>query len=76
MKKMLLIVIMGSMLAGCSTKNDEPQQVDRFDVEQKQKYEFYVVKDKESGCRYLLYSGRNGGAITPLLKSNGEPDCN
>ncbi len=77
MKKMLLIVIMGSLLAGCSAKKIELQQVKRFDVEEKQENDgFYVVKDNESGCRYLLYTSYGSGGITPLLKSDGEPDCN
>jgi hypothetical protein len=32
-----------------------------------------VETDHETGCRYLIAEGQG---ITPLLKSNGTPDCN
>jgi hypothetical protein len=35
-----------------------------------------ITTDKETGCKYLISTEHNfGGGITPLLKSDGTPDC-
>jgi hypothetical protein len=34
-----------------------------------------VYKDKNTKCKYLIYDGYREDGITPLLKSDGTPDC-
>lgn len=45
----------------------------RFTRETTEDINLQLETDHETGCRYLIAEGQG---ITPLLKSNGTPDCN
>ena len=45
----------------------------RFTRETTEDINVQMETDHETGCRYLIAEGQG---ITPLLKSNGTPDCN
>ncbi|WP_213781160.1 DUF6440 family protein [Caballeronia sp. dw_276] len=44
----------------------------RFTRETTEDINLHLETDHETGCRYLIAEGQG---ITPLLKSNGTPDC-
>ena len=44
----------------------------RFTRETTEDINLQLETDHETGCRYLIAEGQG---ITPLLKSNGTPDC-
>nr|BDD45846.1 hypothetical protein 6 [Bacillaceae bacterium] len=45
------------------------------DVYKRQDYNISITTDTQTGCRYLIFDGDRRGGITPLLKSDGTPDC-
>jgi protein involved in sex pheromone biosynthesis len=74
LKKILIIVsilFLSACGSGVDVKADNKQ---RFTDD----YDSYlrIVKDKETGCKYIILHYRNDDlGITPLLNSEGKPIC-
>lgn len=34
-----------------------------------------LLFDRQTGCRYLVFTSKQGIGMTPLLRSDGQPDC-
>lgn len=71
MKKIYILLIILLLVSACSST--EASREERFTVNDKA---LYITTDKETGCKYLLFDWNRVGGITPLLKSDGTPDCN
>ncbi|PAD70591.1 hypothetical protein CHH83_01970 [Bacillus sp. 7586-K] len=67
MKKGLIIMSSVFVLGSCSSVEADDSRFDNSSL--------YISSDNETGCKYLIYEGYKLGGITPLLKSDGTPDC-
>ena len=75
MKKIMLLLVV-LVLSACSLQVEgEGKGNERFSTTSTNEFGLYIVKDKETNCKYLEYSEDRKGGITPLLKSDGTPDC-
>jgi Family of unknown function (DUF6440) len=74
MKKTLLVLGSVTFLFGCSATQASGSQEERFKKDYKDN-DIYIVTDKKTDCKYLMYDGGNEGGITPLLNEFGRPDC-
>jgi uncharacterized protein YceK len=77
MKKVIVFFLI--LLVGCSSANIEAEQNKRFNQVYNQDT-LMIFQDEETGCRYLIFmdyisNGAGAGGMTPLLKSDGTPDC-
>lgn len=74
MKKVLIVLFISVFATACNTTESgkETSEEDRFT---KNSHALYVTTDKETRCKYLVFDWSNKGGITPLLKSDGTPDC-
>ena len=78
MKKMKMILLTTVLLAGCGESAES-------DVQQKNEGERFegltggrsahVIRDKDTGCKYLYLNTTKGDAISVMYKQNGEVDC-
>lgn len=73
-KKTLTIISSIVVLSACGTVA-ESKEDERFITKDTNNYELYTIEDSETGCKYLQFEGDREGGITPLLKSDGTPDC-
>jgi hypothetical protein len=71
----LLGISVGCSAHAASTESKQAYNAypSRFTRETTEDINIQVETDHETGCRYLIAENRG---ITPLLKSNGTPDCN
>lgn len=85
MKKILSLLVAVLLLVACSISEKTGAASDkqaRFTSEtffDDSNSDVHIIKDTETGCEYLVasqYTTGYGTAITPLLKSNGMPNCN
>lgn len=86
MKKITaLLLVLSMFLVGCggvedrSVEHEERKQI-REELREQEKDRFsnsnyYIILDRVTGCKYLEYYNTYGGGVTPLLKSDGTPDC-
>jgi hypothetical protein len=75
--KWLLVLLAAVAAVGAHAENAEPKSAgngsySRFTRETTEDINLQMETDHETGCRYLVAEGQG---ITPLLKSNGTPDC-
>jgi Family of unknown function (DUF6440) len=75
--KWLLVLLAAFAGVGAHAQSTEPKSAahgsySRFTRETTEDINLQVETDHETGCRYLIAEGQG---ITPLLKSNGAPDC-
>lgn len=78
MKKMIIILLMAIMLAGCGTKikdgTTETQDVSRFVNIEQNSYGWKILVDKETGVMYAVSDGTyNRGIFTLLVDEEGKP---
>lgn len=76
MKKLLLLSVLTlsiTALAGCGTDKNASKKDNRFADAGFFSNDIEIVTDQETGCKYAS-KGATGG-ITPLLKTDGTPDC-
>jgi hypothetical protein len=77
--KWLLVSLAALVGYSAHAENAEPKQSSsanaspRFTRDTTEDINIQMETDHETGCRYLIAEGQG---ITPLLKSNGTPDCN
>jgi len=77
--KWLLVSLAALVGYSAHAENAEPKHVTsaysspRFTRDTTEDFNIQMETDHETGCRYLIAEGQG---ITPLLKSNGTPDCN
>jgi hypothetical protein len=76
--KWLLVSLAALVGYSAHAQNAEPKQATsasspRFTRDTTEDINIQMETDHETGCRYLIAQGQG---ITPLLKSNGTPDCN
>ncbi|MGD7047013.1 hypothetical protein FZC83_02095 [Rossellomorea marisflavi] len=71
MRKLFLIASCSLFLGACGQV--QANQKERFSSHN---HMLSVSKDSETGCKYLILEWDKRGGITPLLKSDGTPDCN
>jgi len=76
--KWLLVLLATSVGYSAHAASAESKQAynayaSRFTRETTEDINVQLETDHETGCRYLVAENRG---ITPLLKSNGTPDCN
>ncbi|WP_158937588.1 DUF6440 family protein [Burkholderia sp. S171] len=77
--KWLLVSFAALVGYSAHAENAEPKHAagadssPRFTRETTEDINIQVETDHETGCRYLIAESHG---ITPLLKSNGAPDCN
>lgn len=76
--KWLLVLLAAVAQVGAHAENAEPKSAanayySRFTRETTEDINLQMETDHETGCRYLIAGGQG---ITPLLKSDGTPDCN
>ncbi|SAL71109.1 hypothetical protein AWB69_08550 [Caballeronia udeis] len=76
--KWLLVLLATSVgcsayAAGAESRQATNAYSSRFTRETTEDINIQVETDHETGCRYLIAENRG---ITPMLKSNGTPDCN
>jgi Family of unknown function (DUF6440) len=76
--KWLLVSLAALVGYSAHAQNAEPKQSTsvaspRFTRDTTEDINIQMETDHETGCRYLIAQGQG---ITPLLKSNGTPDCN
>ena len=76
--KWLLVLLAPLVGYSAHAQNAEPKPPanaysSRFTRETTEDINVQVETDHETGCRYLIAESQG---ITPLLKSNGTPDCN
>lgn len=84
MKKILSLLVVILLLVACSISETTVATSDtqaRFTSEtffDHSNSNVHIIKDTETGCKYLIASEFQAGygtAITPLLKSDGTPNC-
>lgn len=66
--KYIAIMALVLMLAGCGQERTTLKE----DRERFGEYGIYVLTDRVSGCKYVVYVSKN---ITPLYKNSKEVDC-
>jgi len=76
--KWLLVSLAALVGYSAHAQNAEPKHATsvaspRFTRDTTEDINIQMETDHETGCRYLIAQGQG---ITPLLKSNGTPDCN
>ena len=77
--KWLLVSLAALVGYSAHAENAEPKQSSsanaspRFTRDTTEDINIQMETDHETGCRYLIAEVQG---ITPLLKSNGTPDCN
>lgn len=77
-KKVVFLIILLILIVGCSAtaESSDGSNDERFNVISSYGYNTYkILKDNQTGCKYLKYIGTQNSVITPLLKSDGTPDC-
>lgn len=67
MKNGLIILSSIFVLGACSSVEAGNSRFDNSSL--------YISRDNETGCKYLIYERYKLGGVTPLLKSDGTPDC-
>jgi hypothetical protein len=75
--KWLVVLLAAFVAVGAHAENADPKPAahaanSRFSRETTEDINLQMETDHETGCRYLIAEGQG---ITPLLKSNGAPDC-
>jgi hypothetical protein len=68
-----MMILITSILIGCEQEVNEP--VDKSVRFSGMHGTITIVTDNETGCRYLRERYGQGVGLTPLLKSDGKPDC-
>jgi predicted nucleic acid-binding protein len=72
MKKLFAIGITLLFLTSCSSAQANNNE-ERFTNEYNDN--LHISTDTKTGCKYLIFEASNRGGITPLLNSDGKPDC-
>uniref|UniRef100_A0AB39C785 DUF6440 domain-containing protein n=1 Tax=Bacillus phage KoopaTroopa TaxID=3234046 RepID=A0AB39C785_9CAUD len=77
MKKILALAVLSmALLAGCSG-GDTSRFAD--DIESNTdtggSIETYIMKDQQTGCKYVIFDWYQGGGASPLLDKDGKPVC-
>lgn len=70
-KKIIVMLVLIMILTACGTATEAGQE-ERFTYGD---WYLSVTEDTTTGCKYILYQEVKGSGITPLLKSDGTPDC-
>jgi hypothetical protein len=71
MKKLLIVGSTLILLAACSSA--QASKKERFTSGYDNRLN--ISTDTKTGCKYLIFDWSHQGGITPLLKSDGTPDC-
>ena len=67
-----LIVVITGLLIVTACGSVEADKEDRFSGGDSS---INIKTDKETDCKYIIYTGYREDSITPLLKKDGTPDC-
>lgn len=74
MKKAITIFGVTAFLFGCSSTQAAEEGESRFiTIYNDRDYGNDIIQDTETNCKYIKYN--SAGGITPLLRSDGRPDC-
>lgn len=78
MKKIKIIILTTVLLTGCgeSTESDVQQKIEgeRFEGLTGGR-SAHVIRDKDTGCKYLYLNSTKGDSISVMYNQNGEVDC-
>jgi hypothetical protein len=70
----LILSLLGISLVACAS--GEESEIERLNSGERFSHsDMYITTDNKTGCKYLIYKDVNEGGLTPLLKSDGTPDC-
>jgi len=78
MRKVLIMVFTLIILSSCSQQPSVPNEEGRTEDEPrftKSDMRLDITEDRETGCKYLIYDWDRRAGVTPLLNSEGTPDC-
>lgn len=77
MKKTIIAISVLAMLviSGCANRGNENQFIDDVGSDTRGEVSTYIVIDKDTGCRYVLFNWNRGGGASPLLDIEGEAVC-
>ncbi len=74
MKRVLMVTGVATLLFGCSSTQAAEEGESRFTtIYNGGAYGNDIIQDTETKCKYVTYN--SVGGITPLLRSDGRPDC-
>lgn len=68
MKKIILLLTLGLLLAGCGAKPINEDKGTGYYMQDSMSFDFYV--DKETCVEYIVYKGGYKGGLTPRLKAD------
>lgn len=75
---LVVALFLALTLSACSTSDlKEIAKPANYRIVDSEQGDYRIATDQKTGCRYLVFDSisHEAGGITPLLKSNGTPDC-
>lgn len=68
MKKIILLLTLGLLLAGCGAKPINEDKGTAYYIQDSMLFDFYV--DKETCVEYVVFKGGYAGGVTPRLNTD------